>query len=378
MKKPNTKISIICLFLSPLVYGQQEGTIGISLENHYYDWESKSGLKGSQYIMPLNIYYQHDNGLNLGLRTAYVHSENKSPNKLGTAAHWSDTSLNASYTTFQESEFPVRFNLSMNIPTGKATLSGSEKNAIMDGNLVWQTRLGEGFNITPGINVAHSLTENDTIGVGISHVFRGEFNPTGDVENDNINPGNDTIVALSYAHRNDRALIETGLNYQHSGTTERNNQPYYQKGDLWTAHINAQFALAEKQIIYGGYSYSYRNKDKYINQTTGNLEAEQFNSNGDTHALNLGYTYRLKDNQSLGLAFDYLKIDSNKYDQINDLYIPARHKIGAGINYQYQLSPQSNLSLSAKHFRMKDKATPNLEAQDYRGWNVFGSINYQF
>lgn len=378
MKKEFIGLSVLCFFLTPPVYSQESGKFGVGVENHYYDWESRSGLKGSQYVMPVNVYYQHNNGFNMGLRSAYIHSENKSPNRSGTAKHWSDASLSASYTAFQESDFPVRFNLSTNLPTGKATLSGDEKNAIMDGHLVWQTRLGEGLNITPGVNVAHSFTDNDTVGFGVSHVFRGSFDPTGDIENDKINPGDDTIVALSYAHQNNRAHIETGLNYQHSGTTKRNNQPYYQKGDLWSANIDAQFAVASNQTIYGGYGYSYRQKDKYINHKTGNLEAEQFNSNGSSHNFHIGYSYRLKENQSLGIALDYLKINSNKYDAINDLYVPARYKVGVGINYQYQITPQAQLSLSAKRFRMKDRATPTLAEQDYRGWNVFGSINYQF
>lgn len=377
MKKEFIGLSVLCFFLTPPVYSQESGKFGVGVENHYYDWESRSGLKGSQYVMPFNLSYQNG-GFNIGVRRAHIQSENRSPDAMGRASHWSDTSLSASYTAFENQALPVRFNLSANIPNGKATLSGAEKNAIMDGNLVWQTRLGEGLNITPGINVAYSFDDKNTMGLGISHIFRGKFDPNGDVENDTINPGNDTIISAQYAYSSESASAHLDLSYQHSSTTKRNNQPYYQKGDLWSANINGQFAIRPNQIIYGGYGYSYRKKDKYINNLTGSLEAEKFNSNGSSHFLNLGYVYYFNNKHNLGASVDYLKVNHNGYDQINAFYVPARYKVGVGVNYQYQITPQAQLSLSAKRFRMKDKATPNLEVQDYRGWNVFGSINYQF
>lgn len=349
----------------------------ISIEHHLYNWKGENGLNGSQHVTPINIAYQN-RAFNAGLRRAYIQSTNKSPNQSGELSTWSDTSLSLAYTAKQDSNLPIRFNLSANLPNGKATLFGDEKNAIMDGNLVWQTRLGEGLNITPGINIAHSFTDKDTVGIGISRIYRGEFDPNGDVENDEINPGDDTIATVQYTRTGQRGQLQLGLTHQYSSETKRNNKPYYQKGSLRTFDINGQFATAPTQVLYGGYSYSYRQKDKYINNLTGDLEAEQFNSNGGSHWLNVGYSWRFKDKHNIGTSVDYLKIKSNSYDQINALYVPARTKVGVGANYQYQITPQAQLSLSAKRFNMKDDPTPYLDKQEYRGWNMFGSLSYQF
>ncbi|MBQ9619738.1 MAG: TonB-dependent receptor [Neisseriaceae bacterium] len=355
----------------------QEGQLTISTDNHYYNWKGDNGRHGWQYVMPWNVSYQYG-AFNAGLRNAYIYSQNNSSDEKGTAKGFSDTSVSFAYTAFQQKSFPVRFNLSMNIPTGKDSLAGDEKNAIMDGNLVWQTRLGEGFNITPAINIAHSFTNKDTVGLGVSRIFRGEFDPNRDVDNDVLHPGDDTIVTLQYSHTDQRYQVQTGLSYQHSGITKRDRAPYYQKGDLWTADISGQFAVTPNQTVYGGYSYSYRKKDKYINNFTGNLEIEEFNSNGKIHWLNAGYSVAFKQRHSVGVVADYLKITSNGYDQINALYLPARTKVGFGMNYNYRISPNASLSLSAKRFLMKDKETPNLGEQHYRGWNLFGSLKYQF
>lgn len=354
-----------------------EGQLGVSIENHLYDWKGENNLKGSQYVTPVNITYQKG-AFNAGLRRAYIQSANKSPNQRGELSGWSDTSASLAYTLNQESNLPIRLNLSANLPNGKATLSGDEKNAIMDGNLVWQTRLGEGRNITPGINIAHSFTDKDTIGFGISKIFRGEFDPNADVENDEINPGDDTIATVQYTRTGQRGQMSLGFTHQSSGITTRAGKAYYQKGHLRTLDANGQYALTPNQLLYGGYSYSYRQKDKYINNLTGDLEAEQFNSNGGSHWLNVGYSWYFKDKHNVGTSVDYLKIKSNSYDQINALYIPARTKVGVGANYQYQITPQAQLSLSAKRFNMKDDPTPYLDKQEYRGWNMFGSLGYQF
>ena len=355
----------------------QPGQISVSMDNHYYNWKGDDNKRGSQYVVPLNLSYQNG-AFNVGVRRAYIDSRNKSPEQKGKVADWSDTSVSMAYTFFQDKNFPVRFNLSANIPNGKATLYGDEKNAIMDSNLVWQTRFGEGFNLTPGINIAHSFTNKDTVGFGVSRVIRGEFDPNGDVENDEFEPGDDTIATLQYSHTGQRVQVQTGLSYQHSAVTLRGNHPYYQKGDLWSADINAQFALTQNQTVYGGYSYAYRKKDKYINNLTGDLEIEQFNSNGATHYANLGYVLSFKRKHSIGTSADYLKVKSNSYDQINALFMPARTKVGIGMNYNYKITPNTQLSLSAKRFKMKDEATPYLARQNYRGWNVFGSLKHQF
>lgn len=365
------------LSLSTLIFcANANADLSVSFENHFYNWKSQTGQKGSQHVMPFNLAYQNG-AFNFGLRRAYIRSANKSPELYGRLSHWSDTSMSFAYTAFQEKALPVRFNLSTNIPNGKATLSGNEKNAVMDSNLVWQTRFGEGFNITPGINIAYALTEKDTIGFGISRIFRGSFDPNGDVENDKIKQGADTIATFQYARTGERGQIQFNFTQQHSGVTKRDNKAYYKKGRLRTFDVNSHFALTDNQVIYGGYSYAYRQKDKYINNLTGNLDIEQFNSNGSTHWLNAGYSYYLG-KHTFGGVVEYLKINSNSYDHVNALFVPKRVKKTAGLNYQYRWTKQFTIDLSAKRFKMKDNATPYMEKQHYRGWNLVSNVKYDF
>ena len=326
----------------------------------------------NQHATPVTFTYQKNN-VDVGLKQAYIISENKTPDLNGRVATWSDVSLTGAYTAF-----PVRLDLAMNLPTGKAKLSGSQKNAIMDGNLVWQTRFGEGFNMTSGVNVAHSFSDKHTVGLGVSYGYRGKFDPNGDVEKDEIKLGNEWNATAQYTLNTTRVRLDTSLSYKQSGVTKRGGQDYYRKGALWSADVQSSFSLTPKQNVSVGYGYSYRKKDKYINNLTGDLEVENFNSNGSSHFVNASYGHRLTPRSMIRATADYLKIGQNSYDQINVLYVPARKKWSIGGQYSQQIGQNLNASVSVKRFKMKDNASPYLPKQDYKGWNMYATLQYQF
>ena len=133
--------------------------LAVHLEHNYFDWRDDTNRSGRQNITPVTLTYRYNDfyfgDFDFGVRRAYIESVNTTPGRTGSVATWSDTSISTSYT-LKNLSWPLRFSLDYNLPNGKATLSGSEKNAIMDGSLVQQTRFGEGENITPGIGVTHA------------------------------------------------------------------------------------------------------------------------------------------------------------------------------------------------------------------------------
>ena len=86
----------------------------------------------------------------------YVCSENKTPGYRGKVNTFTDTLLYFS-TRNNKDKYIVDYNLGINIPTGKASLSSYERNARMDEDLVRFTEFGEGWNFTPGIAVVRRL-----------------------------------------------------------------------------------------------------------------------------------------------------------------------------------------------------------------------------
>ncbi len=365
-----------------------EGKFTVTMEQKYYSWKDDNDNKGYQHVMPLTISYKNQN-FNAGLRRAYIISENKSKGREGRVAHWSDTSLSFAYTSDYYKSLPMRFNLSMNIPNGKATLSQKERNAVMDGHLVWQTRFGEGFNVTPGINVSHALTKKDSLGLGLSHTFQGDFDPNEEQKNDVIDPGDISTVVLQYQHNDSNWYAQSSLNYQHSGVTQRDKQDSYQKGDSWNVAVNGGYSITPKHIVRMNYNYSHRERDKSFDAKQQALVTEKFNSNGDSHSFGLNYTYKINDKHSVGILGNYLNINGNDYDYVNSRYLPERKKWSIGARYNMKVNKDLSLSLQAKRFALKEAESPHYRMtanglttenrdENYHGWNISANLQYGF
>lgn len=351
--------------------------LAVHVEHNYFDWYDDTNRSGRQNITPVTLTYSYNN-LDFGLRRALIESTNTSPGREGSVATWSDTSLSASYT-LKNLSWPVRFSLDYNLPNGKATLSGSEKNAIMDGSLVQQTRFGEGENITPGVGVTHAFGEKDVLGAGLSFVKRGAFDPNGDVANDEIDPGDEAIATMQWQHSEEKWLVIGGFIYTNSGVTQRGGLDYYKKGDRFDINATGLVAMPYEQRLQTSLRYSTQRPDQYINNITGRLQQESANSNGDSTYLSLDWSKAWRGAHTFHLVADHLEIRANSYDQINDLYNAGRSKTSLGIGYDFAFNRNGNVSVQAKKYAMTDKATPaTLRDTKYLGNGMYAVLNYTF
>lgn len=350
--------------------------LSVIVEHNYFDWKNDQGGSGRQSITPLTFAYRHE-GFDFGLRRAYIDSVNTSQNREGRVSTWSDTSLSAAYT-FKNLSWPIRINVDYNLPNGKAGLAGSEKNAIMDGQLVQQTRFGEGENIAVGVGVTHAFNEQNIFGTGLSFLKRGQFSPNRDIANTQLDPGDDTILTLQWQHNEQNWMVIGGLIYTQSGVTQRGGLDYYKKGDRTDINLTGIYAINNTQKIQANLRYSTQAQDRYVN-SLGTLQQESANSNGDSIYLNLDWSKTWEGKHTLHVSADYLEIVANSYDQVNDLYNAGRNKVGVGLGYDYALTAKSRISIVAKTYEMKDKATPaTLKDTKYTGNNIYANFNHSF
>jgi hypothetical protein len=360
----------------------------INVEGYYSSWSDNFGNNGNQLVTPLTVTYAKDD-FNVGVRTAFINSNfngvllldgQKIGTRQGSVSTQSDTSLSLAYT-LKKSAYPVRFNLDFNIPTGKATLFGDQKNAIMDGSLVQQTRFGEGFNIAPGVSVSHAFGSKDVIGAGASYIVRGKFNPLGDVLNSAIDPGDEAVATLQYQHSDRNFLAMGGLIYTNYGTTKRGDKDYYRSGDRLDANVTGIFAPFDGHRVQLTGRYFTQSPNTVVNFFTGDLAKESANSNGNAVyvALDWGIATDRQQKGRVHALVDYLNIQANSYDRINDLYNAGRNKFSVGVGYDYSFSPSTSASIQAKYFQVLDKATP-ISPQDLRssGLSLYTTINYNF
>ena len=273
----------------------------------------------------------------------------------------------------------IRFNVDYNAPTGKATLGGTERNAIMDGNLVQQTRFGEGHNVNPGFVLTKAFGDNASVGVGLSHNIRGSFDPNADTINDSYNPGDETRASLQGQYGTQNWLVIGGLIYTNSETTKVNHQKSFRKGDRFDINLTSIYALPYEQKLTGSFRYSIQQPDTYVNSITSNFEKESRNVNGDNVYLSLEYAKTFYDKHTLKLLGDWMMNDANSYDQLNGLYNAGREKWQIGLGYDYQIDQKKHFYFLVKNMEMRDNATPITKVNThYSGWNISAGLDFAF
>lgn len=357
--------------------------LSVFVETQYYSWENKadSAQKGTQSVTPLTLTYRH-NDFDFGLRRAYIESENKTPSSIGKVSTWSDTALTAAYT-FKELEWPVRLSLDYNLANGKATLKSDEKNAIMDSFLVQQTQFGEGENITPGISVTKTIGDKDVFGAGLSYSKKGTYDPNSNVQNDVIDPGDETIATLQWQHSEAHWMVIGGVIATHFGATQRDSIDYYRKGNKYDLNLTGLYALPWEQTrgqqLMLNLRYVMQDKDRNFDPAANALKEEADDSNPDTLYLSLDWSKNWNQRHTFHLLFDYLKAEDNKYATSDPNYDAGKSKRSIGIGYDYAVSNRGVLSLRAKHFEVSDKSEQvGVSDTKYRGNNVALNFSYQF
>jgi hypothetical protein len=358
------------------------------VEQNYSNWTDNLGNSGSQYIAPITSTLKRGN-LDIGLRTAVIDSQfngvllldgQKVGTRQGRITSLSDTSLSFGYS-MKEPSFPIRLNLDFNLPTGRATLIGDEKNALMDGSLVQQTRHGDGFNVAPGISISHAFSPKDIVGLGASYIIRGQFDPNGDVINDEIKPGNEVVGSLQYQHIEPRWMAVAGLIYTGYDTTQRGGRDYYRTGDRIDANLAGIVALSNTQRVQVSGRYFTQAPNSTANFLTGDLAKESANSNGNALYLSADWGIAT-DSQNRGtfhVLADYLTVSANSYDRINDLFNAGREKFGIGVGYNYTFNRNTQADLQVKYYHVLNKATPIIQQDvEANGFNIYGSVKYSF
>jgi len=298
----------------------------IRVNTEQYSWSGSNNTSGWQNITPITVTYREGN-VEMGVRTAYIFSENTTPNHRGYVNTLSDTAFSFAYTQPFAKDWDIRLNLDYNAPTGKATLSGTERNAVMNGNLVQQTRFGEGHNVTPGFVLSKSFGEDISIGVGLSHTIRGSFDPNALTSQDRFKPGDETRASLQGRYKTENWLLMGGLIFMESGLTKTNHQNYFRKGRRFDVNLSSVYSLPDAQKLSGSFRYGIQDRDTYTNSVTGNFEKESRNINGDSVYLSLEYAKTYFSKHTLRFSGALMRIDKNSYDQLNDLYYAGRLRI---------------------------------------------------
>jgi hypothetical protein len=332
------------------------------LKFSYRGWDAGEGVKGWQIFAPLtttsSLTFGEGAALDINLRTGYVVAEYREPGFKGHVATWTDTVVGFDFTfpgAFGEPALVPFLTWDFNLPTGRATLYGDEKGALMDPDLVDLVRFGEGFNFNLVAGFAWALDDNWTLTLGAGMNWRGGYTPDGDTGFD-YNPGDQVqgIFAVQYADETALVSLTVKTFDEQMGTLD--GLDYFDPGDSIDATLRAIYAIDPLSSLQATLFYSTSGKNRYLNFFTGEVETEPFNGNGAVWYGQLAYAHQIEAVNLTGYV-TYRKREKNDFDPVNDLFIPARTQWSVGASATYDFGDGAAVEANASFGRVSDDAT---------------------
>nr|VFK62841.1 MAG: hypothetical protein BECKUNK1418G_GA0071005_102732 [Candidatus Kentron sp. UNK]VFK70617.1 MAG: hypothetical protein BECKUNK1418H_GA0071006_10344 [Candidatus Kentron sp. UNK] len=328
-------------------------------EAKYYSWRSRNNnASGNQIVIPITwstTSISDNYSLEVSMRTAYIRSENRTPSQTGVVSGLGDTVLSL-FGSYAMSPKVVPFVVtSFNLPTGKETLSGSQKNALMDIDLVEQVRHGEGLNMNIGGRVTYNFNETTSTTISASRNFRGGYIPDGDL-NLKYEPGTQTTVFGQVDYHTDRVSGLFGLKYSEERTSRFGGSDFFQPGDVYEGYASLSVAINERDLLSGFLSFAKFSKNESFDPFQQAFVEEKAVGAGNVTSFR-GTWQRAYRWGRFGLNGSLLRRDENDFDAVNDQFIPARLKLTIGPEAVVTLPGGLSAILNAGYFRLKEEST---------------------
>ena len=362
--------------LDKLIYAQEHpaGAHSASGQMRYFQWKDNAGHKGNQLSMPLDFgYWSKD--FSYSVSTQSVISRNDTANAGGQVNTVGDTSLSFSKRNAKQ-HFTVDYNMNMNLPTGKATLSGSERNAMMNEDLTDVSQFGKGWQFTPGVDVSWKIGKEDTWTIGSTYAFNGSYDPTGDIADDNVDPGNEWAKRIRWQHAGQKWQFVGEAIHTSTAATHIADGSSYTTGGQWEYRLtyNRKVSKNQNMMLY------YWREDQLANDV---VASDTSSSVG--HYWGAMWSKQLDPKRVFRLSFDMMQSNGSRYDRIHNydgspqydsVDVDGRRKYTLGIGYDVKVNSKSSFSIDLQRFRMHDGQSTLGEApKTYKGLNVFLQYN---
>ena len=310
----------------------------------YYSWDASDGSKGSQFIVPIEYFASH--GYNeFGFSTGYVNTSTKYPEEdtmngmRALELHYGRRNPHKRYT--------LKYNLDMSIPLDESRTSSR---ALSD-DLVSVTRLNEGFNIGPSIDIERRDGEENIWRLGVGYNFKGDYHYSKENPNFSVSPGNALDGYLNWTHAEDDHQMRFGIEGIFKGKSNENGTRYREGEErLYKAMYNK--CLNEKSDVMAYFWVRENGSNTYYDSP--------FSSGGGKSRVRyygLEYKFKLDENRAWFIRNNNMLSTGTYNDVLTGETVNGRKKHTLGVGYKVKLASDETLSLNADYFWMEDKDT---------------------
>jgi hypothetical protein len=290
---------------------------------------------------------------------------------------FSDTVLGGTLTYLGMSGLEPFLTIDLNLPTGQETLFGSEKNAIMDPDLVDQIRFGEGFNANFSAGAAIALSNRWVMTAAVGYNTRGDYVPDGDFPLE-YDPADQLTAYLRAQYLDQVSMFAVSVKYFDEDMATLGGLDYFNSGDRINVSAEGTYQLSEKYVLTGYAMFEKSGKNQYLNFFTGTTVDEEANGNGNVYHTQLSVIH-LMGEVDVSLKATATMRDENDYDPVNDLFIPRRTTWDVGPGVDWHISERATLSGGIRFGELYDDPTPFIPTETtYTKFSSFVSGVWSF
>jgi hypothetical protein len=352
---------IVSSEIVPLASGETVLSTGVRFNSFRDDRTEET--EGTEFTFPVSLMYTRER-FSLSLVTAYGRAlVNQPDGSEPELSHFTDTLLSAAYTIPQ---LPLGLfcfaGVNVNLPTGKTQLTKTEEYAIVGENndLFEVESFGEGLNIGVNLSVMRQFGKI-TVGVNGTYVYKGEYDPTKEIPDDDLDPGDQILVAgvLNW-EVSSQIKVSPLVTYSYFSVDKVNGEENFQQGRTITVGSTLRYTRSPIGVTLSVQD-SMPQKNKEL--VAGSLETEPENSNTNTLSALLDVTYVHSQALALRAVGDIRYYEeSERKDKGSGLpYSGKRIRYSFGPGVWYAVNKKISLSALAKYILMNEEKSIYLD-----------------
>lgn len=374
-------IMVLIMFVTVSEIASAESFVTMALRCDAYFDDGTPETKGVEFTAPIKLTYTR-NLFSASLKTAYgsVLLDPGDDDTL-TFSAFTDMVLESSYThPFQNQPLAGIVNLYINIPTGHENLDQQERRTEVgnNGDIFLIDDFGEGLNVGLTLGIERQLRQG-SVGMYAGYTYKGEFDPTADISDDTLDPGDEIFVVGLFDWQPLQAVdVHSYIGYSYFLADQKNGQEDFREGAKYTiggavhTTLHPLTALLKVQAIAQAPNFE---------DTGSSLEKEEENSNGLQLSGTLDLTYAFRPQVDITLSGDFRYYgESDRIRSVSGLpYEGQRVRYAVGPRFVYRTTPRFSIQGATTYFSMNHQ--PDImQPQDltYRGVSLELGTNYRF
>jgi hypothetical protein len=343
----------------------------------HVDYWSGAGQDGRQILAPLSLFYDAP-FWGVGVRGAVGNSA-RDPGggrPTGEITGLADTTLGG-YYRWVVADVEIRAGLNLDLPTGVSRLKTRDLAAIQDEDLALLERFGEGFDVNPTVSAYRNFGRFG-VGGGLGYLWTGEYDPTKELPNDDLDPGDElTVVALGDVYLAEAVRLVANVGYTFFTDDELGGRETFGEGDELDLRVSLEWRPEPWWVVVSVRDIVRFKADRL--DATGRLRTESRNSRGNDLRGGVTVGYIFDDVWTIEGAVEVKHVRANDYAASDLLYDGGRTKVAIGPTVTWTPHRRFGVQGGMRYFFMDVERSPFFpRAGTINGVHADVRVTYRF